>query len=73
MAVGQLGFTPEQLARNIKTFIECVKKDMGFISDKINKDIVEVVLSSTNGPGFSLNGEFKNTKSDLQPKDLAAS
>lgn len=73
MAVGQLGFTPDQLARNIKTFMESVKKDMGLLSDKINKDITEVVLSSTNGPGFSLNGEFKNSKSDIQPKDLSTS
>ena len=73
MAVGQLGFTPEQLARNIKTFMESVKKDMGLLSDRANKDIAEVVLSSTNGPGFSLNGEFRNPKSDIQPKDLATS
>lgn len=72
IAVGQLGFTPEQLARNIKVFMDAVKKDMAQLSEKINKEIAEVVLSSTNGPGFSLNGEFRDLKSDTQPKDLSA-
>lgn len=43
MAVGQLGFTPEEMQRNIKAFIENVKKDMAQLSDKISKDIHEVV------------------------------
>ncbi|KAM3084234.1 hypothetical protein ACMFMG_001661 [Clarireedia jacksonii] len=71
MAVGQLGFTPEEMARNIKIFIEAVKKDMAQLSDKINKELVEVVLSSTNSPGFSLNGEFRDLNSDLDPRDLS--
>lgn len=70
MAVGQLGSTPEQISRNIKTFMEAVKKDMGQFSDRISKEVAEVVLSSTNGPGFSLNGEFRDLKSDLQSRDL---
>jgi large subunit ribosomal protein L1 len=73
LAVGQLGFTPEQLARNIKSVMESIKKDMGLLSDKINKEIAEVVLSSTNAPGFSLNGEFRNLNSELQSKDLSTS
>jgi large subunit ribosomal protein L1 len=71
LAVGQLGFAPEQLAQNIKTVIESVKKDMANISDKANKEIAEVVLSSTNGPGFILSGDFRDPKSDTNPKDLA--
>lgn len=43
MAVGQLGMTPEELSRNIKTFIENVKKDMAAMSDRIAKDVHEVV------------------------------
>lgn len=43
MAVGQLGMTPEELSRNIKSFIENVKKDMATLSDRISKDIHEVV------------------------------
>jgi large subunit ribosomal protein L1 len=72
LAVGQLGFTPEQLAKNIKTFLDAVKKDMGQLSDKVTKELAEVVLSSTNGPGFSLNGEFRNPESDLDPRDLSS-
>ncbi len=43
MAVGQLGFTPEEMQRNIKAFVENVKKDMAQLSDKISKEIHEVV------------------------------
>ncbi|KAL9086082.1 MAG: hypothetical protein Q9165_007294 [Trypethelium subeluteriae] len=58
VAIGQLGFNPEEMQRNIKAFIANLKKDMALMSDNIQKDIHEVVLSSTNSPGFSLNGEF---------------
>ena len=43
MAVGQLGFTPEEMQTNIKAFITEVKKDIARLSDKIGKDIHEVV------------------------------
>ncbi|KAI9847929.1 MAG: mitochondrial 54S ribosomal protein mrpl1 [Sclerophora amabilis] len=60
IAVGQLGFTPEEMQKNIRAFVDSVKKDVAQLSDRVSKDIHEVVLSSTNGPGFSLNGEFKS-------------
>lgn len=63
MAIGQLGFTPEEVSRNIKAFIEAIKRDMAGLSDRISKDIHEVVLSSTNGPGLSLNGEMRGVNS----------
>ena len=71
MAIGQLGFTPEEMQKNIKAFIEHIKKDFAQLSDKINKDIAEVTLSSTNSPGFILNGEFKNPASDITPRELS--
>jgi large subunit ribosomal protein L1 len=43
MAVGQLGFTPEELQRNVKAFMDMVKKDISAMSDRINKEIHEVV------------------------------
>ncbi len=46
MAIGQLGFTPEQLRTNVTAFIEAVKKDMTDLSDKINKEIHEIVSLS---------------------------
>ena len=45
MAVGQLGFTPDEMQRNIKSFIESLKKDIAQLSDRIGKDIHEVVSS----------------------------
>lgn len=80
MAIGQLGFTPEEIQTNIKAFMSEVKKDIALLSDRINKEIHEVVslswlsityailtilqvLSSTNAPGFTLNGEFRSPDS----------
>lgn len=71
MAIGQLGFTPEEVQKNIRSFVEAVKKDMAQLSDKVNKELAEVVLSSTNAPGFSLNGEFRNSNSTVTTRDLS--
>jgi large subunit ribosomal protein L1 len=60
LAVGKLGFTPEQVRDNVKAFTDSVKRDIGALSDQIGKDIAEVVLSSTRGPGFSLTGKFRS-------------
>ncbi|KAK5200771.1 hypothetical protein LTR16_004969 [Cryomyces antarcticus] len=70
MAIGQLGFTPEEMQRNIRAFVDGVKKDIAQLSDRIAKGIHEVVLSSTNGPGFSLNGEFRGPES-VSTKELS--
>jgi large subunit ribosomal protein L1 len=43
MAIGQLAFTPEEMQRNIKTFMDQLKKDMALMTDRITKEIHEVV------------------------------
>lgn len=43
LAVGQLGFSPDELRQNIRTFIAQVKKDALAMSDQISKEIKEVV------------------------------
>lgn len=73
LAIGQLGFTPEEVQRNIKAFMDAVKKDMAQLSDKISKEVAEVVLSSTNAPGFSLNGTLRNVNSSITPRELSTS
>ena len=70
LAVGQLGFTPEEMQRNIRAFIEGVKKDIAGLSDRVVKDVHEVVLSSTHGPGLSLSGEFRGNES-IEARDLS--
>ena len=70
MAIGQLGFTPEEMQRNIKAFADRVKKDMAALSDVITKDIHEVVLSSTHGPGMSLDGSMRADNS-VPNRDLS--
>jgi large subunit ribosomal protein L1 len=70
MAVGQLAFPPEMVQANIRALMENVRRDIAGLSDRIAKDVHEVVLSSTNGPGLSLNGEFRSA-GGLMPRDLA--
>jgi len=70
MAVGQLGYSPEELQRNIKAFMDNVRKDCAGLSDRVSKEVHEVVLSSTNGPGLSLNGDLRGPES-VPARDLA--
>lgn len=65
LAIGQLGYTPEELSRNIKACMDGIRKDINALSDRVNKDVHEVVLSSTNGPGLSLNGELRGANSPV--------
>ncbi|EME42878.1 hypothetical protein DOTSEDRAFT_53857 [Dothistroma septosporum NZE10] len=69
MAVGQLGFTPEEMQRNIRAFVEGVRRDIVSLQDRISKDIHEVVLSSTHGPGLSLSGDYRGVGS-VSAKEL---
>ena len=65
MAIGQLGFTPEEMQRNVRTFMQEILKDLGTLSDRVNKEIHEVVcplmfiipntpLKNSHEPGFYL-------------------
>lgn len=63
LAIGQLGYTPEEMQRNLVAFMTQVKQDCAAASDRIPKDVFEVVLSSTQSPGFSLNGNFRSPDS----------
>ncbi|RMZ79668.1 hypothetical protein DV738_g3232, partial [Chaetothyriales sp. CBS 135597] len=63
MAIGQLAFSPEMLRDNLKAALDRLKSDAASLPDEAIKTVDEVVLSSTNGPGFSLNGTFKSPTS----------
>lgn len=43
MAVGQLGFTPEEMASNVKAFMDMVKRDISQLPGSTSKEIHEVV------------------------------
>lgn len=42
-AVGQLGFTPQEMQENIRAFVARIKQDCAKISDQVSKEIHEVV------------------------------
>ncbi len=43
LAIGQLGFSPEELQANIRAFMSQIKRELGALSDRVSKDIHEVV------------------------------
>ncbi|ORY72163.1 50S ribosomal protein L1 [Pseudomassariella vexata] len=71
MPIGNIQFNPKQLSDNIKTLVMQVKGDIEAMEDRVNKDLIEVVLTSTNGPGFSLNGGFLPTDEMIEPDHLS--
>ncbi|KAI1452875.1 ribosomal protein L1 [Annulohypoxylon moriforme] len=71
MPIGNIQFTPKMLAENVKELVSAVKNNIFNIEDKVKKDLIEVVLASTNGPGFSLNGSFSSTDEKIQPEHLS--
>ena len=46
LAVGLVGFTPEEMQNYLKALFGNVKKDLALLSEKINKEIHEVVCFS---------------------------
>ncbi|KAK3297362.1 ribosomal protein L1-like protein [Chaetomium fimeti] len=70
LAVGQLGFTPKMLFDNVTALMKLLQVDINNVDDSYTKALDEVVLSSTNGPGFSLNGDFLPADETLKPEDL---
>ncbi|KAF3771358.1 ribosomal protein L1 [Cryphonectria parasitica EP155] len=70
IAIGQLGFTPDMVAANVKAFVAQVKEDCATVGEQVNKEVHEVVLSTTHGPGFSLNGGFNPTEKGITPAML---
>lgn len=71
MAIGQLGYTPDQLKANIQALLKKVKSECAEISEEVSKEVHEVILSTTNGPSLSLNGKFNDVEGETQPEALA--
>lgn len=71
VAIGQLGFTPQMLADNLKVVMERMKKDMDKIAEDGNTKVLdEVVLSTSHGPSFSLNGKFNPSQDGVAVEQL---
>ncbi|KAI1272282.1 50S ribosomal protein L1 [Xylaria sp. FL0933] len=71
MPIGNIQFTPKMLSENIRTLINSVKGNIQVLEDRVRKDLIEVVLTSTTGPGFSLNGAFAATDEKVTPAHLS--
>lgn len=72
LVVGQLSFTPRMVADNIAAFVKEVKSRCVALEDSTEKSVNEVVLSSSHGPGFNLNGKFNSTDPRVKEEDLAS-
>ncbi|KAH7033684.1 60S ribosomal protein L1, mitochondrial precursor [Microdochium trichocladiopsis] len=73
MPIGNIQFTPKQLSENVKTLVAQIKDDIVKVEDRTGqkKDLIEVVLSSTKGPGFSLSGGFLPTDENVDAAALS--
>ncbi|KAF4589222.1 60S ribosomal protein L1 [Ophiocordyceps camponoti-floridani] len=70
--VGQLSNTVEQLQSNIRALVKSVRLQCVKVSDNtIQKEISEVVLSSTNGPAFTLNGNVADENATITPEQVS--
>ncbi|KAF7547145.1 hypothetical protein G7Z17_g7928 [Cylindrodendrum hubeiense] len=72
MAIGQLGYTPDQLKANIKVLLTKIKSEASEISEDVSKEVHEVILSTTHGPGLSLNGKLRDAEEELTPAALSS-
>jgi len=52
MAVGQLGFTPEQMQANVKAFMDSVKVEIAKMKGKVSKEVHEAVRLCLNEVKF---------------------
>lgn len=59
LAVGQMGHTPAQLRQNIEAVMKKIKGECAEISEEVPKEVHEVILSTTHGPGISLNSKLR--------------
>lgn len=71
MVVGEVGFTPRMVADNVAAMVKEIKSRCTALEDLTEKAVSEVVLSSTHGPGFNLNGKFQSTDPNVKEEDLA--
>lgn len=71
--IGQLWFSPEMLGENIKAAVKRLREDCSTLQNQqsVSKQVFEIVLSTTHGPGFSLNGSFKSTDPSITPYALS--
>ena len=72
IAIGQLGHSPDQLRANIQSVLKRVKAECAEISDESSKEINEVILSTTNGPGISLNGRLSDPEDKVTADALTS-
>ena len=72
MAIGQLGYTPDQLKANVQALLKKIKSECAEISEESSKEVHEVVLSTTQGPALSLNGKFNDAADTVAPEALAS-
>lgn len=71
MAIGQLGYTPDQLKANIQALLKKIKAECADMSEEVSKEVHEVILSSTHGPALSLNNKLRGADDEVTPEALS--
>jgi len=71
LPVGSLAYTPKMVAENVTAVVDEVKVLADRMAGKrAVKKVMEVVFSSSHGPGFSLNGRYLPSDREVSDKDL---
>ncbi|KAH8177099.1 ribosomal protein l1p/L10e family protein [Sarocladium implicatum] len=71
LAIGQLGYTPDQLKANISTLMKKIKAEAAEIAEDSLKEVHEVVLSTTMGPALSLSGKLSDETTTVKAEDVS--
>ena len=72
LAIGQLAHSGEQVKANIQTLMQRVKKECAELSEVSSKEVHEVILSSTFGPGLTLNGKMSEDDDRVRLAELSS-
>ncbi|EQL00090.1 60S ribosomal protein L1 [Ophiocordyceps sinensis CO18] len=72
MPIGQLGHNADQLKANLSTLVKRIQSQCADISEESPKEIHQIILSTTNGPGLTLNGKVADADGDLTAEALSS-
>lgn len=71
MPIGQIGHTVDQLKANLTTLVNKIKSQCAEISEESPKEVHEIILSTSHGPGLTLNGRVSDASGGVTAEALS--
>ncbi|KAM4066521.1 ribosomal protein [Hirsutella rhossiliensis] len=72
MPIGQLGHSADQLKANLTTLLKKIKSQCANISEESPKEVHEIILSTSHGPGLTLNGKVADASGGVTAEALSS-